>query len=151
MKNINEQLQLLVRRLDLLNASCCDECCGEQVSLAQSHILSEVRRSANPPMQRVSDELGMDITTFSRQIKALEGKGLLSRRTSSEDRRVSLLELTPEGSQVLARIDSFMSERLEQIFSRMSLFERETVTRSLALLSDVIKDISQEGTIACCK
>src|SRR6266568_3189192 len=101
MESIREKLQIFVRRFGLLNASCCDECCGEQVSMVQSHILFEVRRRNNPPMQQVAEELGMDVTTFSRQVKTLESKGLIARQVSPDDRRVSLLGLTSAGQDVL--------------------------------------------------
>ena len=60
MESVREELQLFVRRFGLLNASCCDECCGQQVSMVQSHILFEIRRRGSPSMQRVAEELGMD-------------------------------------------------------------------------------------------
>jgi DNA-binding MarR family transcriptional regulator len=156
MESVREQLQIFTRRFGLLNASCCDECCGEQVSMVQSHILFEVRRLENPSMQRVAEELGMDITTFSRQVKSLEKKGLVARRVSPGDRRVSLLGLTDSGRQVLEKIDGYMAGRLEQVFACMSDFERETVVRSLGLLNKAVARAGeagsrQEGTIACCK
>jgi DNA-binding MarR family transcriptional regulator len=156
MESVREQLQIFVRRFGLLNASCCDECCGEQVSMAQSHILFEVRRRPGSPMQRIAEELGLDVTTFSRQVKALEGKGLVARRVSVDDRRVSLLDLTPAGTGVLAKIDTYMAERIGRIFARMSGFEQETVTRSLGLLNDALitsgqGNDRQEGMVACCK
>jgi DNA-binding MarR family transcriptional regulator len=156
MESVREELQLFVRRFGLLNASCCDECCGEQVSMAQSHTLFEVRRAGTPSMQQVAEELGMDVTTFSRQAKALEAKGLITRRISSDDRRVTLLGLTGEGLRTLNKIDNFMAEQLERVFGSMSTFERETVVRSLGLLNEAIvkasrNAMSQEGSIACCK
>lgn len=156
MESVREQLQIFVRRFGLLNASCCDECCGEQVSMAQSHILFEVRRQPGSAMQRIAEELGLDVTTFSRQVKALEGKGLVARRASADDRRVSLLDLTPAGAEVLAKIDAYMAARLGRIFARMSGFEQETVTRSLGLLNDALTkpgegNDQQEGIVACCK
>jgi len=156
METVREQLQIFTRRFGLLNASCCDECCGEQVSMAQSHVLFEVWRAGSPSMQRVAEELGMDITTFSRQVKGLEKKGLVSRRASPDDRRVCLLGLTDAGMQVLEKIDRYMAGKLEQIFAGMSNFERETVVRSLGLLNDAVvrsgeAGSRQEGTIACCK
>ena len=156
MKSVREELQLFVRRFGLLNASCCDECCGEQVSMVQGHILFEVRRKGNPSMQQVAEELGMDITTFSRQVKSLETKGLVFRSVSPDDRRVSLLGVSDAGRQVLEKIDLYMADRIEQIFSQMSAFERETVVRSLGLLNDAVSktceaDSLQEGSIACCK
>lgn len=138
MESVREKLQVFVRRFGLLNASCCEVCCGEQVSLVQSHILFEVRRMGSPSMQQVADELGMDVTTFSRQVKTLEGKGFLERRVAPEDRRVSLLGLTSEGRRVMEQIDRYMAAKIEQIFAAMTPFERETVIRSLGLLNEAV-------------
>jgi DNA-binding MarR family transcriptional regulator len=135
---VREKLQIFVRRFGLLNASCCDECCGEQVSMVQSHILFEIRRIGRPSMQRVAEELGIDITTFSRQAKSLETKGLLVRQVSEDDRRVTLLLLTDGGRRVLGQIDRYMHGKIEQIFSSMTPFERETVISSLGLLNEAI-------------
>jgi DNA-binding MarR family transcriptional regulator len=138
MKSIREELQLFERRFGLLNASCCEECCGEQVSMVQGHILFEIRRVGNPSMQQVAEELGMDITTFSRQVKSLEGKGLVVRCVSPDDRRVSLLGLTHVGEEVMGRVDRYMTDRIERIFSCMTAFERETVVSSLGLLNSAL-------------
>lgn len=156
MESVREKLQIFVRRFGLLNASCCDECCGEQISMVQGHILYEIRRSGNPAMQQVAEELGMDVTTFSRQAKSLEAKGLIVRRVSPDDRRVSLLGLTPAGEEVMGRIERYMAERIECIFSSMTPFERETVVRSLGLLNEAVArvgccDPKQSNNIACCK
>jgi DNA-binding MarR family transcriptional regulator len=156
MESVREQLQIFARRFGLLSAACCDECCGEQVSMVQSHILFEVRRVGNPSMQQVAEELGMDITTFSRQVKSLETKGLVMRRISPGDRRVSLLDLTDAGRQVMEKIDLYMAGRLELVFACMSDFERETVVRSLGLLNEAVARAGeagsgQEGAVACCK
>ncbi len=155
MELVREKLQVFVRRFGLLNASCCEVCCGEQVSLVQSHILFEVRRMESPSMQRVAEELGMDVTTFSRQVKTLERKGLIGRRVSSNDRRVTLLKLTDEGKRVLAQIDRYMTAKLEQIFSFLTPFEREAVIRSLELLSGAVaqagcSSASSNEMVACC-
>lgn len=154
-KSVREELQLFVRRFGLLNASCCEECCGEPVSMAQGHILFEIRRTGSPSMQQVAEELGLDITTFSRQVKSLEGKGLLVRRVSPDDRRVSLLGLTPAGEAVMARIDGFMADRIETIFAEMSPFERESVVRSLELLNSALEKngccgSQKNNKVACC-
>lgn len=156
METVREKLQIFVRRFGLLNAASCDDCCGEQVSMVQSHILFEVRRLLNPSMQQVADALGMDVTTFSRQVKTMEAKGLVSRRVSDDDRRVSLLSLTAAGEDVLARIDRYMAANIDRIFSSMTAFEQETVIRSLGLLNDALASsgccgVSQNNTVACCK
>lgn len=150
MESVREELQVFVRRFGLLNASCCEECCGEQVSLVQSHVLFEIRRMGAPAMQQVAEELGMDVTTFSRQSKALESRGLITRRVSPEDRRVNLLGLTEEGERVLSQIDRYMGGRLEHIFSFLTPFERDSVVSVLVLLNDALAKASQGEKVACC-
>jgi len=86
----------------------------------------------------------------------LEARAFISRTVSPDDRRVTLLGLTDEGTRVLERIDSFMAARVEKIFDHMTLFERETVVRSLGLLNEALIQTAQDsgnqkGIIACCK
>lgn len=124
--------------------------------MAQSHILFEVQRSPGSSMQRIAEELGLDVTTFSRQVKGLEGKGLVVRRVSAEDRRVGLLELTPSGAAMLEKINRFMAKKIADIFAQMSSFEQETVTRSFELLNNALitvdkAEATKEGIFACCK
>jgi DNA-binding MarR family transcriptional regulator len=107
-------------------------------------------------MQQVAEGLGIDVTTFSRQAKALEANGFISRCVSPGDRRVIFLGLTDAGRQVLEKIDRYMAARLEKVFGGMTPFELETVVRSLGLLNEVVAkvgvvDARSGGTIACCK
>lgn len=141
MKSIRESLQVFVRRFGLLYASSCEVCCGEQFSLVQINILYEIRRMGSPSMQRVANELGVDVTTFSRQVKALVGNGLIVRRISPADRRVSLLDLSVAGVRVLERIDNHVNEKMERIFSSMTTFERDCVSRSLDLIAEVMESM----------
>lgn len=148
---LGEQLQIFVRRFGLLNAACCEECCGEQVSLVQAHILSEIRRQGAPSMQQVAEELGMDVTTFSRQAKSLELKGLINRQVSPDDRRVFRLGLSRSGQELMIRIDRFLSEKVGTVFSFLTPFEQKTVLAVFTLLNEELSRSTQAKTIACCK
>lgn len=145
MENTRELFQIFVRRFGLLNASCCDCCCGEELSVVQSHIIYEINRQINPSMRQVAEALGMDITTFSRQIKTLEKKGLVSKSPSSEDRRVSILTLTQEGERMEKQIDERMKAFIEKILAQMTDFERDMVIKSIQLLN---KAVLKSGS--CC-
>lgn len=131
-----ELLIIFVRRFGLLNASITDACCGEKISIAQSHILYEIDRRKNPSMQQIAQALGIDITTFSRQIKALGKKGLIERRSHREDGRVYVLSLTSEGKRIKSKIDSEMNQYIEQILSQMPPFEQEMVIHAITLLNE---------------
>ncbi|HKH65313.1 MAG TPA: MarR family transcriptional regulator [Solirubrobacterales bacterium] len=55
-------------------------------------------------MSEVADVLHCDNSNVTGIVDNLEEKGLAQRRASEEDRRVKLIELTPEGRRVQARL-----------------------------------------------
>lgn len=137
MENIREQFQIMARRFGFLDKNCCS-IEGIDISLIQSHILYEIDRQHQPSIQEVAEALGIDLTTFSRQIQSLTKKKLVQKSTAPTDRRVSILSLTPEGKQMAAAIDKRMNTYLDEVFSHMSAFEMETVIRSIRLLNDAM-------------
>jgi DNA-binding MarR family transcriptional regulator len=145
MENIRELFQVLTRRFGLLNKNCCQ--IGEvEISLVQSHIIYEILRKDKPSMQQVAEALGMDITTFSRQIQTLVRMGLVKKSPLPNDKRVSQLFLTAQGNYVAAKIDAEMNQYLNEVFSNMSEFEREMVINSVKLLNEAMSKSS-----VCCK
>lgn len=145
MENVRELFQVMTRRFGLLNKNCC-QVGGAEISLVQSHILYELLRREKPSMQQVADTLGMDITTFSRQIQTLVKMELVVKSPLPEDRRVSQLTLTTQGKYVAAKIDADMNQYLSEVFSNMSEFEQEMVIKSVKLLNEAMS----QSTV-CCK
>jgi len=142
--NPRELLQITARRFGLLSKNCCSV--GDHdISLIQSHILFEISHQNQPSMQQVAETLGMDITTFSRQVQTLIKKKLVKKTPLPEDRRVYILNLTVEGQFVSGTIDQMMNEYMNDVFSYMNEFEKETVLRSIKLLND-----SMEKSKMCC-
>lgn len=134
-QNLRELFQIMTRRFGFLNKNCCSVG-GLDLSLVHSHILYEIDRLHQPSIQQVADALGIDITTFSRQVQALSRMKLVNKTPDSADRRVSILSLTTEGKFVAAAIDRQMNDYLNGVFGQMNEFERETVIRSIKLLND---------------
>lgn len=135
---------VLTRRFGLLNKNCCTV--GNfEISLVQSHILYEIDKQKEPSMQQIADTLAMDFTTFSRQIQTLVKMELVKKTPSPLDKRVSILSLTVQGKFVATSIDHSMNAYLEEVFSHMNEFEKETVLRSLQLLNDCMAKTS-----VCC-
>lgn len=96
-------------------------------------------------MQKVAETLGLDITTFSRQIQSLIKMNLVKKSASPEDGRVYLLTLTTEGKFVAGSIEKMMNDYLDEVFSFMNEFEKDTVIRSLQLLNT-----SMQKSKMCC-
>jgi len=133
--NPRELLQIMARRFGLLNKNCCN-IGNNDISLIQSHILYEIVRQSQPSMQQVAETLGMDITTFSRQVQTLIKKGLVKKTSLPDDRRVYILSLTVEGRFIAGAIDHMMDDYLEEVFSFMNESDKENVVRSLKLLNE---------------
>ncbi|MFB6469060.1 MarR family winged helix-turn-helix transcriptional regulator [Cytobacillus sp. Hz8] len=139
-ENLRSVFQMIVRRFGFLNERCCEDCCGDSISLVQSHIIYEISRQKDPSMQDIAGALGLDITTFSRQIKTLAERDLVKKTPHPNDNRINLLSLTPKGEATEQKINQDMNHYLNQILSPLSDFERETVIRSLHLLETTMKD-----------
>ncbi|PLR67565.1 MULTISPECIES: MarR family winged helix-turn-helix transcriptional regulator [Bacillaceae] len=144
MENTRELFQIMTRRFGLLNKNCCTAG-GIDISLIQSHILYEIDHMHQPSIQQVADTLGTDITTFSRQVQSLIKLNLIKKTPHPDDRRVYVLSLTAEGKYVAATIDHQMNAYLDEVFSHMNEFEKETVIRSIKLLN-----ASMAKSSVCC-
>ncbi|MDF2652142.1 MAG: MarR family transcriptional regulator [Paenibacillus sp.] len=144
MENTRELFQIMTRRFGFLNKNCCSAG-GCDISLIQSHILYEIDQQHKPSIQQVADSLGTDNTTFSRQVQSLIKMNLIKKTPDPDDRRVYILSLTTEGKYVATTIDRQMNSYLNEVFSHMYEFEKETVIRSIKLLNAAMAKSSQ-----CC-
>jgi len=96
---IEQQLTILLRRT-------------QRIHLATAQGDVEIDRSGYGIMCRLVDEgpqrlgalaqsFGLDPSTITRQVQSLEQSGWVARRADPSDRRAALLDLTPEGREVL--------------------------------------------------
>lgn len=144
MDNKREIFQILTRRFGLLNKNC-STVGNFEISTIQSHILFEIDKQHFPSMQQIAETLAIDITTFSRQIQSLIKMDLVMKTPFEHDKRVSILSLTAQGKFVATSIDESMNLYLEEVFSHMNDFEKETVLRSIQLLNDAMS----KSTVCC--
>ncbi len=87
----------------------------------------------------------IDITTFSRQVQSLIKMKLVMKSPDQDDRRISILSLTPDGKAVADDIDQQMNQYLKEVFSTMSEDEKQIVITSIQLLNK-----SMAKTNKCC-
>jgi DNA-binding MarR family transcriptional regulator len=143
--NLRTTFQLLLRRYGSLSETCCENCCDSDMTLMQSNIMHEIMRQHNPSMQEIAYALGIDITTFSRQVKSLVEKGLVKKTPVAQDNRIQILSLTQEGERLNKDMDQQVNSHLEQVLSQFSEFERQSVVNALQLLDKAMLQSS-----VCC-
>lgn len=67
----------------------------------QFAILAALLRDRPVPLGRLADDLGMDRTTLNKDLKPLQGRGLVSSHSGADDARIRALALTARGRTLL--------------------------------------------------
>ena len=74
----------------------------------------------------IASTLALDISTVSRQIKALESAGLVVKRPDANDARATLIELTPEGDRVTTTLMNRRGRMIASALANWTPKDRET-------------------------
>jgi DNA-binding MarR family transcriptional regulator len=92
--------------------------------------------AANPGLcqSRLAEAMGVDRSTIVSVLHHLEGRGLVERRPSPEDRRSHALHLTRQGGPALRRMERLVLRHEEEVAGALSSAERRTLMRLLARL-----------------
>jgi len=141
---IEQQLTILLRRVQSIHFSTAS---GEV----------DLDRSAYGIMCRLADEgpqrlgslaqaFGLDPSTITRQVQALESAGLAKRSTDTADRRASILDLSAEGREVLSRTREHRRARLEAALSDWTVKERADFGRLLEKFNLSVEQLSEKVT-----
>lgn len=142
-ERIEQQMTILLRRVQSIHISTSS---GEM----------DLDRSAYGIMCRLADEgaqrlgllasaFGLDPSTITRQVQALEKAGLVSRRSDAADRRAWIVDLTEEGRTVLAHTRAYRRGRLEQVLADWPDSDREELARLLAKANDSISALVEKS------
>lgn len=139
---IEQQLTILLRRVQSIH-----------LSTASGDV--DLDRSAYGIMCRLADEgpqrlgslaqaFGLDPSTITRQVQALEGAGLAKRATDLADRRASILDLSDEGREVLGRTRQHRRARFEAALSDWSADEKQEFGRLLEKFNLSVEQLNEK-------
>jgi DNA-binding MarR family transcriptional regulator len=114
-KQIEQQMTVLLRRVQRIHLSTTS---GE-VNLERSAygIMAKLADEGPQRLGALATAFGLDPSTITRQVQALEELGLAERRTDPTDRRASILDLSANGRNVLERTRTQRRARLQQALS----------------------------------
>ena len=106
---------------------------------SQASALSSVERLGPLTLGELSAAEGVRPPTLTKIVAALEEKGLVARHTDPADRRVSRVEATAAGSQLLtrsrSRLDAYLARRLASLESD----DREALVRAVAVIEGLLE------------
>ncbi len=93
----------------------------------------------------LADRLGMRKAATGTLIEGLEGKGLVERRRSHEDRRLQLVSITDAGRQVVDEVDHVAAELGTEYRRGITRSERLQLVSVLQRLRDNLRGMDATG------
>jgi DNA-binding MarR family transcriptional regulator len=93
--------------------------------------LTVLREGAGSTQQALSTTLQIDRTNLVGLLNELEADGLIERRRSSEDRRRHIVEITPAGVNLLAKVELALAAVEDEVLGGLDGEQRETFYRLL--------------------
>jgi DNA-binding MarR family transcriptional regulator len=111
-QQIEQQMTVLLRRVQRIHLSTT---VGD-VNLERSAygIMCKLADEGPQRLGALATAFGLDPSTITRQVQALEEIGLADRRTDPSDRRASILDLTENGRDVLNQTRARRRDKLQE-------------------------------------
>ena len=113
------------------------------LTYAQSQVLFYVNEHASCHMGDVAKAFGVTLPAVTHIIDRLEQKQFVVRGDDPADRRVYVLELTPQGKALAQEMHSLQMQSLERVLARMSADNRQRVVRGLEALVDAAMEVAK--------
>jgi DNA-binding MarR family transcriptional regulator len=99
--------------------------------------LVAIREHPDIDATRLSAVIAFDRSTIGDVLERLEGKQLIVRRSTSQDKRLKLLQLAPRGKRLLAAILPAVDRAQERMLAPLSRSNRSKLMQLLVQLVDL--------------
>lgn len=107
------------------------------LTFAQSRVLRILARREEPMrMGDLATRFEVAPRSATSMIDSLETLGLVERRADPTDRRSVLVDLTPDGLSLMARMDKLRRASAQVLFGRLTQAQQEQLLELLALLNE---------------
>ncbi|HET6561380.1 MAG TPA: MarR family transcriptional regulator [Marmoricola sp.] len=138
---IEQQLTILLRRTQRIHFTTSS---GEvELDRSAYGIMCRLQDEGAQRLSSLAQAFGLDPSTITRQVQALEGNRLVLRRVDPSDRRASLLDLTEEGRTLLDETRERRRDRLRAALDDWSDHELDEFGRLLEKFNGSIDRLVQ--------
>ena len=103
----------------------------ENVTVAQFRILDMIYNGTDSPID-IAKMLDVSQPAITVMLEKLEGKGLLTRLMNTDDRRRVALVLTPDGIDLVERVNDYRAKYLQKVMRKMGRDGAAQLQESLA-------------------
>lgn len=129
-----------------------DDICCEGLTPRQSGILRILVEREGSRLSDLAAAAGITASAMTRNLDKLERRALIRRvRGAHDDGRAAIVEITPAGRGVRARIDDMMSDRTAAIIRAIPVAQRTQVLSAIQLFNNALEQAGCCGPNFCCE
>lgn len=134
----------LFRRMQQIAVSIfVEECRAFDLTPVQYASLIAIHTHPGIDATRLSAVIAFDRSTLGNVIERLQSKGLIERKSDSEDKRVKLLTITKQGAALLREIMPAVDRAQARMLQPLKPADRKTLMALLAQLVDLNNEASR--------
>ncbi len=104
---------------------------GGPLSLTEGRIIYELAQAGESTAAKLGGDLGLDAGYLSRILRGFEERGLIERRRSDTDGRLSVLSLTDAGREAFSVIDARSRNEVGAMLEKLSAAEQQRLLAAL--------------------
>lgn len=119
---------------------------SDGMTMSYGFILMMVEREGTPSTQ-LGPRMGMEATSLSRTINAMEKDGLIRRENSLTDKRITLVFLTEKGIEKRKLVKKFILDFNERINSKIKKRDLEGFYKVMNAVDGLVDDILEENKL----
>ncbi len=116
---------------------------GISIDRALFPLLVRIERLGPLGIGELADHAGRDYTTVSRQVAKLKSLGLVTRKASDGDRRVSEVAVTQKGLAMTKALDLALERLMKPILKKWSEKDKKNLLSLLRRFTDDAKAVSE--------
>ena len=115
-----------IRRLQQIAVGIfMDETADVNVTPVQFALLFAAAQEAGLDQRTLAGRIGLDTSTIGAVVDRLEGRELIERKVSPNDKRVRLLSVTPAGAKLLQRVMPAMLRAQDRMLAPLPKADRQ--------------------------
>ncbi|MGC8820761.1 MAG: MarR family winged helix-turn-helix transcriptional regulator [Fervidobacterium sp.] len=114
------------------------------ITAAQFDLLQKIYFNGPQTMTKLSQILGIAKSTTTGLVMRLERDGFLRRKRHEIDKRVSVVEITPLGEEVIKAVIDYRIDYVKVIAQRLGSEDTHDLLSMLVKLSGAMKEIDSE-------